>query len=100
MWEIGSTRPDQSRLPQIAALYGVTTDYLLSGDLRISESQAQYDVTSSRAAISAEIKKIVDDAEQQLTAAELRRIRDLLRFLVRQTRQERYGPQPGEEIEK
>ena len=90
MWETGSTRPDQSRLPRIAALYGVSTDYLLSGDRQIAESQASYDVTSSRTAVLEEIQEIILSAQQQLTAAELRRIRDFLRFMIRQTRHERH----------
>jgi transcriptional regulator with XRE-family HTH domain len=99
MWETGATRPDQSRLPQIGVLYGVSTDHLLNADRQIAERPTPYDVTSSRAAISREIKEIVDAAEQQLTAAELRRIRDFLRFMVRQTRQERYGVGAAEETE-
>ena len=97
MWETGSTRPDQSRLPRIAALYQASTDYLLSGDRQIAESQAQYDVTSSCAAISREITEMLNAAEQRLTPAELRRVRDFLRFMIHQTQQERYGERPNEE---
>jgi transcriptional regulator with XRE-family HTH domain len=89
MWETGTTRPDQSRLPQIAALYGVSTDHLLTGTRQIADRQAPYDVTSRRAVISREINEIIDAAEQQLTATELGRIRDLLRFVVQQNLIER-----------
>ena len=32
-WECGNTVPDTEKVPEIAALYGVTTDWLLSGKL-------------------------------------------------------------------
>ena len=99
MWETGSTRPDQSWLPRIAALYGVSIDYLLSGDRQIAESQASYDVTCSRMAVSEEIQEIILAAQQQLTAAELRRIRDFLRFMIRQTRHERHEVGTTDETE-
>lgn len=30
-WECGNSVPDTEKIPEIAALYGVTTDWLLSG---------------------------------------------------------------------
>ena len=31
-WETGESNPDVTKLPQMAALFGVTTDYLLSDE--------------------------------------------------------------------
>ena len=36
-WECGNSIPDTEKLPEIAALYGVTTDWLLSGKLPAAE---------------------------------------------------------------
>ena len=36
-WECGNSIPDTEKLPEIAALYGVTTDWLLSGKLAAAE---------------------------------------------------------------
>lgn len=36
-WECGNSIPDTEKLPELAALYGVTTDWLLSGKLPAAE---------------------------------------------------------------
>ena len=36
-WECGNSVPDTEKIPEIAALYGVTTDWLLSGILPSAE---------------------------------------------------------------
>ena len=36
-WECGNSIPDTEKIPEIAALYGVTTDWLLSGRLPSAE---------------------------------------------------------------
>ena len=36
-WECGNSVPDTEKLPELAALYGVTTDWLLSGKLPAAE---------------------------------------------------------------
>ena len=43
-WECGNSIPDTEKLPELAALYGVTTDWLLSGKLPAAEI---LEVTSS-----------------------------------------------------
>lgn len=36
-WECGNSIPDTEKLPELAALFGVTTDWLLSGRLPAAE---------------------------------------------------------------
>ena len=41
-WECGNSIPDTEKLPEIAALYGVTTDWLLSGKLPAADPEEFY----------------------------------------------------------
>ena len=97
MWEIGSPQPNRAGCPR-AALHGVTTNYLFREYIRISDWRAQYEVASSSATISEEPKKMIAKGEQQLKEVDFGRLRNLLRFLAWQTRQEHYRTELGEEL--
>ena len=88
-WESGGNYPTPDRLQKLAALYGVSVDWLLNGDRRVAEDRAAYDVSGSRATVAGEIKQTLESAEQDLPVEELRRIRDHVQFMVQQARKER-----------
>jgi len=88
-WETGKAFPAPEHLSGLIDLYGLSVESLLKGDQQIAEDRTAYEVSSSRAAIAGEIQETLQSAEEDLPVVELRRIRDHLRFMVQQARQER-----------
>lgn len=86
-WEIGRNYPTADRLQKLADLYGVSVDWLLKGHHGVAEPRAAYDATG-RLKLLEDIKETADVAAQTLPAVELRRIRDLVRFMVQYAGQE------------
>ena len=91
LWEVGITAPSDQHKIVLAALYGVSVDWLLGREKRIAEDRPVYAVRLDRAAVTGEIKDIVDAAGEALSVKELRRIRDQVRFMVNQAHCEAGG---------
>ena len=89
LWETGAAIPSDQHKMALANLFGKSVDWLLVSKRRVAEGQAGYDVGAIRAAVAGEIKKMLESAEEDLPIAELRRIRDHVRFMVQQARQAR-----------
>lgn len=87
LWETGASAPSDEHKVALATLCGVSLDWLLRGDQRVADNQGTYS-TLGRTSVAEEINDIVGAAKEDLTVSELRRIRDLIRFMVQQARQE------------
>ena len=95
-WENGHVWPTAEHLRDVSSLYGVSVDWLLRGDRRIAETPASYNA-KGRAAVGKELKQIVMAAQDELPVGELRRIRNLLRFMVQQARREGHVEKRGQD---
>ena len=93
-WERGQTMPDISKLPELAALFGITIDQLLGEYSGVIESAANGEMETYLKTQSVSIEEIrkaapllkpaqVDAAVEQQEQINLREIEDLLPFLGR-----------------
>ena len=84
-WEAGHHYPTPDRLQNLGDLFDISVDWLLRGDRQIAEMRAIYDATG-REKVVEEIKETLDVAGGELPMEELRRIRNLVRFMVQEAR--------------